>query len=305
MSNEYALYAGEPAAIAIAQDDGFDPGGIAGGAFRPAPRALTIAASRPPRPGQATSPPRPRQIETVSAEAVLRSFNTWAFKREQPTDPQLMARIISQSIALREPVRFVLYWGKGPRGRLGEPDISCLDYLASLGRRVQDVYEPGAAINLIFTDTHAQLNGHAPAGTAEYFAEVAQDASRRGFESCRLSELLQSAKAAAGPDTDDGDVPEDLLAKLCTTAAKWYRGGGTIEQGAATYYRMNMAEKRAVEFAFPHSIFVTFNGSDLRRLLPEGLPIFFMYSLRRGFSTKPWFLPAETMPCGAQSADRL
>jgi hypothetical protein len=68
---------------------------------------------------------------------------------------------------------------------------------------------------------------------------------------------------------------------------------------------MNMAEKRAVEFAFPHSIFITFNGSELRRLLPEGLPIFFMYSLRRGFSTKPWFLSGETAPGDPESADRL
>jgi hypothetical protein len=74
---------------------------------------------------------------------------------------------------------------------------------------------------------------------------------------------------------------------------KWYRGEGTCEQGAAKYYRMNMVERRAVELAFPRSIFITFNGSKLRGLLPERLPIFHMYSLRRGVAVKPWFLPAE------------
>jgi L-tyrosine isonitrile synthase len=54
---------------------------------------------------------------------------------------------------------------------------------------------------------------------------------------------------------------------------------------------MNMVEKRAVEFAFPRSIFVTFNGSEFRSLFPERLPVFYMYSLRRGVSIKPWFLP--------------
>jgi hypothetical protein len=53
-----------------------------------------------------------------------------------------------------------------------------------------------------------------------------------------------------------------------------------------------MIEKRAVEFAFPRSIFITFNGSEFRSLLPKSLPIFYMYSLRRGVSVKPWFLPA-------------
>ena len=39
------------------------------------------------------------------------------------------------------------------------------------------------------------------------------------------------------------------------------------------------------------SIFITFNGSEFRCLFPERLPIFYMYSLRRGVSVKPWFLP--------------
>ena len=51
-------------------------------------------------------------------------------------------------------------------------------------------------------------------------------------------------------------------------------------------------DRRAVELAFPTSIFMTFNGSKARWLFPEHMPIFYMYSLRRGFSVKPWFLPA-------------
>jgi hypothetical protein len=43
---------------------------------------------------------------------------------------------------------------------------------------------------------------------------------------------------------------------------------------------------------FPHSIFITFNGGKLRCLFPTRLPIFYMYSLRRGVSIKPWFFNA-------------
>jgi L-tyrosine isonitrile synthase len=230
--------------------------------------------------------------KTVTAETVLRSFNTWAFKREQPADPQLMLRVLSESISLGEPVSFILYWGKGPRCRLGEPDIDCLDYLGALAQRVREVYEPGAAIKLIFTDTHANLNGHAPLGVREYFAEVEASAGERGFEACLLSQLTQSAEAVAACATNDDDVPEETLRRLSASAGKWYRGDGTARQGALKYFQMNMIEKRAVELAFPRSIFVTFNGSDLRSLFPDYLPIFYMYSLRRGVSVKPWFLPA-------------
>jgi hypothetical protein len=58
---------------------------------------------------------------------------------------------------------------------------------------------------------------------------------------------------------------------------------------------MNMIERRAVELAFPRSIFVTFNGSEFRGLFPQRLPIFYMYSLRRGVSVKPWFLSTDAV----------
>ena len=46
-----------------------------------------------------------------------------------------------------------------------------------------------------------------------------------------------------------------------------------------------------MEQEFPRSISVTFNGSQLKSLFPEELPIFYMFSLRHGISDKPWFLP--------------
>src|SRR5580704_9195352 len=44
----------------------------------------------------------------ASAEKILRSFNTWAFKREQPSDPQLMVQIIADAVARQAPIQFVL-----------------------------------------------------------------------------------------------------------------------------------------------------------------------------------------------------
>src|SRR5438445_277851 len=76
---------------------------------------------------------------------------------------------------------------------------------------------------------------------------------------------------------NDEMVPQHTLTLLIASARKWYRGCGSPEQGAVTYYRMNMLERRAVDLAFPWSNFLTFNGSELRNLLPGHLPIFYMY----------------------------
>jgi hypothetical protein len=261
-----------------------------GDACHPA-RDVDVAPRQPAQSAKNRRRAKPAK-ETVTAEAVLRSFNTWAFKREQPADPQSMLRTISGSIALGEPVSFILYWGKGPRSRIAEPDIECLNYLAAFAQRVRATYNPGAAIKLIFTDTHAELNGHAPHAVRGYFAEVETCAGERGFETCLLSQLTRSAEAVAARVTNEEPVPEETLQLLSASARKWYRGDGTAGQGALKYFQMNIIEKRAVELAFPRSIFITFNGSDLRSLFPNRLSVFYMYSLRRGVSVKPWFIPA-------------
>jgi hypothetical protein len=257
---------------------------------------LSAIAAPPLQSASTVRAPRKRPSAKQSDPAkILSAFNTWAFKREQPTDPELMQQLIAQAMAAGAPISFVLYWGKGPRCGIGQPDIECLDYLAGFARRVGEAYEPGAAVTLIFTETHAQLNGHSAETIRSYFRDIADAARERGFDTCWLGALTRAAGAAAADAA--GDVTPDMLSRLSSSAKKWYRGEGTAEDGAQKYFRMNMVERRAVEIAFPHAIFVTFNASTLRDLFPQRLPIFHMYSLRRGVAVKPWFLPVDAPPC--------
>ena len=123
-----------------------------------------------------------RPPEAPLVPKVVQSFNTWAFKREQPCRPQLLTTVVAQAVGQSKPIDFVLYWGKGPRCSVAEPERQCLGYLASLRSRVRDVYQPGVAINLVLTDTHATLNGHSPETIAAYFAEVRKEADEWGFQ---------------------------------------------------------------------------------------------------------------------------
>lgn len=254
--------------------------------------AVTHPGQRPERHAAET----PRKT-TIAAEKILRSFNTWAFKREQPSNLPLMLELISAAIARAEPVSFVLYWGKGPRCTTAEHDLVCLDYLAKLAQRVREKHKPGAAITLIFTDTHATLNGHSPDSIQQYFSMVEEEARKRNFDSSFLSRLTKDEQSNNAIERPHTIVPLDMVHKLSASAKKWFHGDGTPEAAALKYYHMNMDEKRAVEFAFPRSVFITFNGSDLRDLFPTNLPIFYMYSLRRGTSVKPWFMQDENTSC--------
>lgn len=249
----------------------------------------------PPIQRQAASPIRRAVLWTraVTPEQILKSFNTRAFKRERPDNPELMLQLIAQAHARRAPISFVMYWGKGLRPTLAAPEFACLDFLDSMMSRIDEIYEPGAELTLVFTDTHAALNGHSPASIDSYFQDLVLAARRHRFNVCLLSDLVDAAALPPDETRARQVPPADVLAELRASAAKWFKGEGSAEEGAIRYFRANMVERKVMERAFSRSIFITFNGSRLRSLFPEALPIFYMFSLRHGTSDKPWFLPPD------------
>jgi hypothetical protein len=261
--------------------------------LEPATRSIDLASTRKKmrKGGQSTG--------NLNPELIIKAFNTWAFKREQPGNPERLVPVVEAAIRAGRPLEFVLYWGKGPRAEIAAPDLACLDYLGQLAERVRQAYAPGAIFRLIFTDTHASLNGHPEAAADAYFGAIDDAAQARGFASTRLSDVVAFAREI-GADAPEEEPSGEILASLIACAAKWYRGEGSTEQGALDYHRMNMVEKRAVAAAFPEAVFVTFNGSEFRDLFPATMPIFYMYSLRRGVGVKPWFMsaPADAPPAG-------
>ena len=224
------------------------------------------------------------------ADNIIKTFNTWSFKREQPDSIQKITAAVLKAVKSQQPISFVLYWGKGPRCEQAHPDMKCLGYLNELAGRITQAYQPGAAITLIFTDTHAQLNGFSLKVTHKYFAEIAISAAQLDFDYCFLGDLTRTM---GQPQLTHTPPSEEMLNKLTLSASKWYQGDNSPKLAASTYYAMNMVEKQAVEAAFPDAIFITFNGSEMRELFPDNMPIFYMYSLKRGTSVKPWFLPAS------------
>jgi hypothetical protein len=168
-------------------------------------------ASAPARPKRGDPPKKAAACKKCTPQEILRAFNSWSFKREQPGSPDLMLQVIARAVALSEPVPFVLYWGKGPRSTVAAADLECLEFIKILADRVMTVHEPGAAITLIFTDTHARLNGHAQAASASY-AAIDAAARQRGFSTCWLSQVVAENGVAAAQEKSTEAAESSTLA---------------------------------------------------------------------------------------------
>jgi L-tyrosine isonitrile synthase len=232
--------------------------------------------------------------DAVSRDAsrLLGSFNTWSFKREQPSDLGLLEAATLRAATHQQRLSFVLYWGKGPRHTLGTPDLTCLSYLASMVQRMNAIHPPGAHIELLLTDTHAHLNAHPMWSINSYFSEIECAAKSFGFSCRRLGSVVNEMRPRLTCNVPVSPSSE-TMELLTASASKWYSGDALPEDAAAIYFSMNMKEKVAVELAYPDAIFVTFNNSKFRILFPDNLPIFYMYSVRKGCAVKPWFMPHD------------
>ncbi len=130
-----------------------------------------------------------------SAEALVQSFNSWAFRREQPDDPERLQGLAAMAVKNETPLAFVLSWGRGPRVDVAAPERQCPDFLAGLARRMQSIHAPGADLTLICTDTYAELNGCSRLSTRRYFAQVGREAWSRPYWWCSSAGASRSRSA--------------------------------------------------------------------------------------------------------------
>lgn len=223
------------------------------------------------------------------SKEILDTFNVWQFKREQPhTAPKIQEKIL-EHVKEDTPVSFIMYWGKGKKEISGNTEVQALKYLCKMLDKVKEKHEPGTSLTIIFTDTHAKLNGYSEREIKTYFDSVKKQISDYGFNFLSLSELVTYDENELMEKIDKLKIKNSFLANLEKSSFKHFRRGANTKLGAKLYFLQNQKEKGELEKVFPDSIFLTYNGSDLNAIFPLKLPVFYMYSLKKGTSVKPWF----------------
>ena len=120
-----------------------------GAAHKPSSGAL--ARFDAPRRGGRSSPPPP----AVQAEALVQSFNSWAFKREQPDNAEKLNRLGRPRHPYEAAAGVCALLGTWTAGGCRRAGAALSRIPEALTGRVKARHAPGAEMTLICTDTHA------------------------------------------------------------------------------------------------------------------------------------------------------
>ena len=225
-----------------------------------------------------------------TAHAIHKAMTARTFRREHPRSLDGFLKQITAAVSREVPVPFLLYWGKGDRDAVSEAEQKALGLLNVLKERIQSVYPGGSQFTIILTDTHALLNGYPVDGIRDYQNSLQSLVQTQGMTLVPMSQIAEIDIENLIREAQNVTIDSVLFPMLLDMCRKHFHRGQDFEGGAKMYFLANQREKSFVGEKYPGHVFLTYNASSLDALLPDALPIFHMYSIKRGISAKPWFI---------------
>ncbi len=224
----------------------------------------------------------------------------------QPGDQERITEIFDQALEDGSPVELLMFWGQGQRDYVAAPEEMAAEFLAIALGNISSRISNDVVLNLVFCDSHIKFNGYEY--SEEYQKQVTQlirDKFAEQSGNLVVKPHLMSEVAGYTP-TKDGksfkqyqefegmaasvELDPELQRSLTFAAMKNYKGQiEDPELAAKNYYLLNLFENGPLAEKFEGSIFLTYNNRLHKYITPEGMPTFYMNSLNKNTSMKPWF----------------
>lgn len=214
-------------------------------------------------------------------------------------------------------IRFVKYWGASDKKYPDKYDFDSLFHLFGFLRIIEKHYKIEVHLTLIFTDTHALLNGYNTENYKNYHREIRKILNEFNYSHVLMSEVLTPfAKSHNLKDTNDliksvinqsinNKIPElimndesfEVLKKSAYKHSLRFTDNSfskdlcfnSVEQAAYSYILLNRIERQYVEKNFFQSVFLTYTTDIEMELIAPKLPTLQIYSIHKGLRCRPWF----------------
>jgi hypothetical protein len=238
---------------------------------------------------------------TLTSE-IIDSLTSCRRKRSQPYDIESIQEHIQAALISGEPIRFLTYWGCGPRDSMIAEDRAAVDRLVELIRDARRIPEVPVTLTFLFTDVHGQNNAIPEERRTSYFRQVRDYAESQGILTETLSACWKHSgfsfsdlkSASLEPGFLDMWAKLPIREKLIEQAAKHFEASRDYDSAARQYYRACLWDDVAVTKLYPGHIFLTYNPPEMDALLPR-LPKLYLFSFKEGTSMKPWFVEVSEM----------
>jgi hypothetical protein len=227
------------------------------------------------------------------AAALARLYAVRFFRSRYPITPDLCELVSRAAQATPPELRALYIWGAHEKEVPDQADQDTLSHLRSLLLRMESVLGLTVSLQVVIADVHGTLNQVSPERSGRYAAAISNHMRERGWHVQWMSDLWRDAEitlerveeVAVGLDVAS-DAP-----RLLRFSGRHFRGS-SADEGARRYLAARLLERPVLSRHFRDHIYLTPVEPSLDFVQPE-LPIFHVWTRKKGCSAKPWFTTAE------------
>lgn len=189
----------------------------------------------------------------------------------------------------RSNVRLLIYWGCYSRDVAGAAESNLVAYVEAIRSAISDNGPSQCQVHVIFTDTHAQLNGTSDERIQSYLRSSRYLIERQFWSMDILSDLVSYSPRQTDKNYNTFFEREiDILVQQ----SERVHGAKLGRSKAYEYLASNITEAGYILERFPSALFLHAGVSELNFLLPS-LPKLYVFTGAGRVTKKPWFLPEK------------
>ncbi len=229
----------------------------------------------------------------IIAEKLFKLIN-WSslVKRKAATRPEILKKIISNALKTKQAIPIFQYWWVWTREQAWENEKRCLENLNNTFSEIEKIYSPWVSLDLIFCDTHMELNWFWKSHREKYLESIKWMFKEHNWNISYMSKILWISPENFYKKIQENiytyPIPDELKAELLKSASSKQRSD--YEISALEYWTANMLEKEVLNEKFKWKIFLSFNDNKFDNLFWENLPILHWYPIKKWLNNKPWFM---------------
>jgi hypothetical protein len=233
----------------------------------------------------------------VNLKACMHQLSDKKVYRQAPEPWHLQPKqYLAASLLTGAPMLVLFYWGISPRGSAGPAERNAFAFLSSNLDRLSAAVQTAWEIDIIFTDTHAVVNGVGSRVIESYCRSAMTIFEGPGRRFTRMSEALGiksdkdvlSVCAEFRRQNDLFDsLPIDVVSRLVQNADR-HSIRDAPELAARNYVAISQIEAPLVRREYSRSLQVTYYTPHMAWILPA-LPTLYIYVGENRKARRPWF----------------